>query len=393
MRSVCTAREAAGLLLATLLHAAAHPLVAQHTTQVSLFGGVATDQLGRRSNAIGVSPSLTFAPGTNVSAQLAGNATRFAADAWSLGGSAAVLGREPFGRRLALTVRGDASASRLHGGGSATFLQGEISPTLELNVSRATLFGGGRLAGGATSQAVRAPAAGLLTPGTHRTSRSSRSGAGALYGAVVTLIDEGETSAALSGREDRVRVGGVAFVDRTVSLAVARGAASVAANLGSRRGPDDRGTFGSATLVLPLAPRAALEVSGGRYASNPLVGTPAGEFLSVGISLRFTGEHEPRLPRPADVPPPARGMTRLSIRAPDARTVEIAGDFNRWNAVSARRAPNGVWYADLRLGPGRYRYAFRVNGVEWRVPDGATAVDDGFGGKSAWLSVDESRAP
>lgn len=393
MRSVCPAREAAGLLLAALLPAAPHALVAQHTTQVSLFGGAATDQLGRRSNAIGVSPSITFAPGTNVSAQVAGNATRYAADAWSLGGGAALLGREPLGRRLALTVRGDASASRLHGGGSATFLHGEISPALELNVARATLFGGGRLAGGATSQDVRVPSAGLLTPETRRTARSSRRGAGALYGAVVTLIDEGGTSAALSGREDRLRVGDERFVDRTASLAVTRGAASLAASLGRRSGPDERDTFGSATLVLPLAPQAALEVSGGRYASNPLLGTPGGEFLSVGISLRFAGDRGARLPRPSDVPPPARGLTRLSIRAPDARTVEIAGDFNRWNAVSAHRAPNGVWYADLRIRPGRYRYAFRVNGVEWRVPDGATVVDDGFGGKSAWLSVDESRAP
>jgi hypothetical protein len=46
-----------------------------------------------------------------------------------------------------------------------------------------------------------------------------------------------------------------------------------------------------------------------------------------------------------------------------------------------------VWYADLKIPPGQYRYAFRVNGIEWRVPDGATAVKDDFGGKSAWLTV------
>jgi hypothetical protein len=51
------------------------------------------------------------------------------------------------------------------------------------------------------------------------------------------------------------------------------------------------------------------------------------------------------------------------------------------------RADNGVWYADLNLPPGEYRYAFRIDGKEWRVPEGVAAADDEFGGKSAWLTV------
>jgi hypothetical protein len=46
-----------------------------------------------------------------------------------------------------------------------------------------------------------------------------------------------------------------------------------------------------------------------------------------------------------------------------------------------------VWYADLALPPGDYRYAFRLDGSEWRVPEGAVASDDGFGGKTAYVSV------
>ena len=70
--------------------------------------------------------------------------------------------------------------------------------------------------------------------------------------------------------------------------------------------------------------------------------------------------------------------------------MDVAGDFNEWTPVPATRAANGVWYADLRIAPGQYRYAFRVNGKEWRLPHGATAVDDGFGGKSAWLTVQQA---
>jgi hypothetical protein len=366
------------------------PAAAQHT-QLSVFGGVATDQLGQRSNAVGVAPTLTFAPSANLSTQLAGNATRFATDAWSLGGSLSFAGREPMGSRFALTLRGDANASRLRGAGSGTYAQGELSPGLELNVSRATLFGGARLIGGSASQQARIPGPGLFGP-TTQTTQVSRSGGGALYGVAMTLMDDGSTSMAVSAREERASVAGLAFTDRTAAFALVRGGISISASAGIRRASDERDTFGGASLILPLASTTSLEIAGGRYASNRVLGTPAGQFMSVGLSLRFGRERETALPRAEDVPAPGRGMTRLTIRAPNARTVEVAGDFTMWKPVPARRAPNGVWYADLRVPPGRYRYAFRVNGAEWRVPDGATAVDDGFGGKSAWLSVGEGRA-
>ena len=46
-----------------------------------------------------------------------------------------------------------------------------------------------------------------------------------------------------------------------------------------------------------------------------------------------------------------------------------------------------VWFVDLNIPPGQYRYAFRVDGAAWKVPAGAAVVDDDFGGKSAWLTV------
>jgi len=36
----------------------------------------------------------------------------------------------------------------------------------------------------------------------------------------------------------------------------------------------------------------------------------------------------------------------------------------------------------------QYRYAFRIDDASWAAPDGPATVDDGFGGKSAWLTVD-----
>lgn len=384
MHTLRTARDVASLFFVAVL--ATTPLAAQTSTEVSFFGGVATDQLGQRSNAVGVAPSFTFAPSANVSAHLGGSATRFATNAWSVGGSASFVARDAIAPHLAFALRGAANASRLQSVGAGTYLEGELAPALELTVSRITAFAGGRLLGGSASQETALPGTGVFGP-TRNSTNASRGGGGPSWGATATLFDEGERALSVSAREDRARVAGIAFTDRAVMAAVAVDGVSLTATAGTRRAPDEDDSWANGALSIPVLSAASLVLAGGRFARDRVLGTPAGGFMSAGVSLTFGRHVAPEVPTPADVPAPARGMTRLAIRAPRARTVELAGDFTNWKTIPAQRAPNGVWYADLRIAAGRYRYAFRVNGSEWRVPDGATAVDDGFGGKSAWLDV------
>ena len=75
--------------------------------------------------------------------------------------------------------------------------------------------------------------------------------------------------------------------------------------------------------------------------------------------------------------------------APQAASVSLVGDFNDWDP---KRAPmqtaQGVWATVVNLAPGRYRYAFLVNGVEWRADPGAPAAkDDEFGTPSSVVTV------
>ena len=75
--------------------------------------------------------------------------------------------------------------------------------------------------------------------------------------------------------------------------------------------------------------------------------------------------------------------------APQAASVSLVGDFNDWDP---KRAPmqtaQGVWATVVNLAPGRYRYAFLVNGVEWRADPGAPPVkDDEFGTPSSVVTV------
>jgi anti-sigma factor RsiW len=82
-------------------------------------------------------------------------------------------------------------------------------------------------------------------------------------------------------------------------------------------------------------------------------------------------------------------LVRLTFYSPHARSVAVAGDFNKWktNADELRKS-DGIWSIDLKLKPGVYTYSFIVDGRSW-VPDpGAESFkDDGFGSRNAVLRV------
>ena len=80
--------------------------------------------------------------------------------------------------------------------------------------------------------------------------------------------------------------------------------------------------------------------------------------------------------------------------APQASSVALVGDFNDWDpARSPMRTAQGVWATTVPLAPGRYRYAFLVNGAEWRADPGAPAAhDDEFGTPSSVITVGGKRS-
>ena len=80
---------------------------------------------------------------------------------------------------------------------------------------------------------------------------------------------------------------------------------------------------------------------------------------------------------------------RLSFHAPQARTVAVAGEFNKWKTdADEMKRTDGTWSIDLKLKPGVYTYSFIVDGKSW-VPDpgAASYEDDGFGSRNAVLRV------
>ena len=76
--------------------------------------------------------------------------------------------------------------------------------------------------------------------------------------------------------------------------------------------------------------------------------------------------------------------------APQAASVALVGDFNDWDPARSpmRATHSGLWATIVPLAPGRYHYAFLVNGIEWRPdPAAPAALDDDFGSPSSVVTV------
>ena len=56
------------------------------------------------------------------------------------------------------------------------------------------------------------------------------------------------------------------------------------------------------------------------------------------------------------------------VAYPEAHSVTVAGDFNNWTDTPLHRTKDGLWVLKLNLPPGRYEYAFKIDGKKW-VPD------------------------
>jgi len=89
---------------------------------------------------------------------------------------------------------------------------------------------------------------------------------------------------------------------------------------------------------------------------------------------------------------PSTRELQFVLVAPQAATVSLVGDFNDWDAARTPMRPlrsdGPVWSAVVPLAPGRYHYAFLVNGSRWLAdPAAPTASDDGFGTPSSVVTV------
>ncbi len=72
----------------------------------------------------------------------------------------------------------------------------------------------------------------------------------------------------------------------------------------------------------------------------------------------------------------------FSYFAPEAQSVQVAGDFTGWQQTPLvlRKSKSGLWKKTVSLSPGRYTYRLLVDG-QWRDDPGCTTREPNeFGG-------------
>lgn len=91
----------------------------------------------------------------------------------------------------------------------------------------------------------------------------------------------------------------------------------------------------------------------------------------------------------------AGGASAVAVRfvfsAPKAKTVAIAGDFNKWKTDGniLKRRDGGIWTIEIPLNTGIYQYLFIVDGEAWVPdPDAQEYRDDGFGYRNSVVRVE-----
>ena len=159
-------------------------------------------------------------------------------------------------------------------------------------------------------------------------------------------------------------------------------------------GLDDRVMAAIAAYPAPQRARgwrvvAARLTSGWPIRVSPLAGLAAAAAL-VAIFLLgrvSVGPSGPEASGRRAVP----AVAQFVIVARGASTVSLVGDFNDWDlrATPMRRSDAaGVWSVTVPLAPGRYRYAFLVDGTTWRADPGAPrALEDDFDRPNSVVTV------
>ena len=129
-----------------------------------------------------------------------------------------------------------------------------------------------------------------------------------------------------------------------------------------------------------------------RWSLRPSVAMAAGlAFAAVGAGLTYAAMKGASVPTVASTAAvPLTSTVRFALVAPNAVSVTLVGDFNKWDpkALPMRRSANGeTWEVEVGLPPGRYTYAFVVDGRIARDPSAAEAAHDDFGAPSSVLLV------
>jgi len=109
--------------------------------------------------------------------------------------------------------------------------------------------------------------------------------------------------------------------------------------------------------------------TGSRIGQLLVVGATAAVFLFVGMGISSNLLRNNASPRLSLQPVRAADGTQevlFVLPAMDAENVAVVGSFNSWEETQlSDQDGDGIWTASIPLSPGRYEYAFLIDGRWW----------------------------
>ena len=108
---------------------------------------------------------------------------------------------------------------------------------------------------------------------------------------------------------------------------------------------------------------------GARLGQVVVVGATAAIFLFVGLTLSnriLPGSEAPKLSLQPVLLADGTQEVLFVLPALDADNVAVVGNFNAWEGTALSDPDgDGIWTASIPLSPGRYEYAFIIDGRWW----------------------------
>ncbi|HEY8259511.1 MAG TPA: glycogen-binding domain-containing protein [Gemmatimonadales bacterium] len=150
------------------------------------------------------------------------------------------------------------------------------------------------------------------------------------------------------------------------------------------------------TASRPVAPGIALLASIGRSGTDPVTALPGSRYFSLGIRLSAGGGSEPARESRSKatalsafrIGPPRLTGREVVVQAPEAKLVELAGDFTDWRPVELEAGPGGIWRTVLPIAPGIHRISVRMDGGPWQAPPGIRPAASEFGAEVGEVMVE-----
>lgn len=351
-----------------------------------------------------------------------------------------------------VTSSADVAGTGVWYGDSVRSSGGTFSPSARFEWPRATISASGslsQLGSGTSLQANIAPSvftpsagafslelAGNLGGSTHRDGTHTGQGVGLLRGYLMQGgagawigggaggswdgnawhdLKQGEAGAWISNETGTalitaspVVVDSIHYTDFQAAARYDGGRAELGLSVGTRAGQvgsvvgGSIRTWGTVSVTNWLTSAVALVTSAGSYPVDFTQGFPGGKFVTVGLRFGVRPHREAAAmavsAAQTNISPPRETFEILSnpgtrdrtlrMYAPSARSVEVNGDFTKWQPQPMTRGADGWWTLHVTLAPGAYQMNVRVDGGDWSVPPGLVSIKDEFGGLVGILNVE-----